>query len=302
MEKRKNTKLRAIDLLVILVCLFGIVLNIALFWRDLNKTLTKLYEEHIATVTYKYKAAQRKFVDRVLWDRLRQEAPVYNGDIIRTADLSQARITFLDGQYIELFENTLAQVFWDKKGVLVDFAGGDININSHVGKNAFVLSSGNNRIEVAAGGMLNAKKGGKSGAGTDADQPLNVMLFEGYATLTSASGDMQNITAGSALSFMMDGSQDSIPMVAVLSPIPGTQVLNSSFEPYPVHFTWKANNFSDGETVYIEVSQDTSFKRPVYSSEIRTGTQAEVPISSGAYWLRVYPSSYKDADDNVKNF
>ena len=294
MVKRKNTKFRAIDLIVIFVCISGIVLNIVLFWQDLNRTLTKLYEEHIATVSYKYRAAQRKFVDRVLWDRLRQESPVYNGDIIRTADLAEARITFLDGQYIELLENTLAQVFWDKREILIDFGGGDININSHIGSNAVVLSSGNNRVEVASGGVLNART-------NSSNQALNIMLLEGSGSITSSSGAIQSINAGSALSFLQDGTQDVRPMVAVLSPVPGTQILNSSHDVYPVNFMWKTNNFESGEYVYIEISKETSFNRLVYSSEVRDATQKEVSLSSGVYWWRMYPSSFKDAENHIKN-
>ncbi|MCL2480484.1 MAG: hypothetical protein FWF38_02095 [Spirochaetaceae bacterium] len=294
MEKRKNTKFRAIDIIVIIVCISGIVLNIVLFWKDLNRTLTKLYEEHIAVVSYKYKAAQRKFLDRVLWDRLRQESPVYNGDIIRTAELSEARITFLDGQYIELLENTLAQIFWDKKEILIDFAGGDININSHVGSNAVVLASGNNRVEVASGGVLNART-------NSSNQALNIMLLEGSGSITSSSGEIQSINAGSALSFLQDGTQDVMPMVAVLSPVPGTQVLNSSHEDFPINFIWKANNFGDGEFVYIEISKESSFNRMVYSSEVRDVTETEVMLSSGAYWWRIYPSSFRNSENNIKN-
>lgn len=55
----------------ILVCLIGVFLNSYLFYNSFFRALTKLNEEPIATITFKYKTAQRKFLDRVVWDRLR---------------------------------------------------------------------------------------------------------------------------------------------------------------------------------------------------------------------------------------
>lgn len=294
MQKKKNTRFKVTDLLVILVCLSGIGLNIVLFWNDLNRTLTKLTEKPIATVSYKYKAAQRKFLNRVLWDRLKQESPVYNGDIIRTADLSEARVTFPDGQFIELFENTLAQIFWNKKETFVDFSGGDISINSHVGKNAVVLSSGNNRVEVSSGGVLNAKT-------SSAGDALNVALLEGSGSITSSSGGTQTLDAGSALALLEDGTQEAVPMVAVLSPLPGAYVINSTQQSVPVNFLWKTNNFTDKEYVHIEVAEDSAFSRIVYSGAVRDKSQAEISVSSGIYWWRIYPVSENKTENYIEN-
>lgn len=66
---------------------------------------SKLNEQPIATITLKYKTAQRKFMDRVDWNRLRQDSPVYNGDTIHTATLSEANIWFNDENVIEMIEN-----------------------------------------------------------------------------------------------------------------------------------------------------------------------------------------------------
>ena len=95
----------------ILVCVFGAAANSFLFYKNFFRALTKLNEEPIATITFKYKTARRKFLDRVVWDRLRQNSPVYNGDTIHTSSLSEATIWFSDGNIMDLSENTMAQVF-----------------------------------------------------------------------------------------------------------------------------------------------------------------------------------------------
>ena len=66
---------------------------------------SKLNEQPIATITLKYKTAPRKFMDRVVWDRLRQDSPVYNGDTIHTATLSEANTWLNDGNVMEVIEN-----------------------------------------------------------------------------------------------------------------------------------------------------------------------------------------------------
>ena len=68
MKKKTKSKLRndiALSfLLAIFVSLAGASINSVLFYRSFYQTLTKLNEDPIATITFKYKTAQRKFLDR----------------------------------------------------------------------------------------------------------------------------------------------------------------------------------------------------------------------------------------------
>src|SRR5574344_1026593 len=80
--------------------------SLYLFFYDLNSSSIRTDKTKIATVNYKYKVAQRKFNDRVLWERVQQNSPLYDGDTVRTADLALATIYFSDGAVIELNENT----------------------------------------------------------------------------------------------------------------------------------------------------------------------------------------------------
>jgi hypothetical protein len=64
----------------------------------------------VGYITYKHQAVQRRFGDRVLWQRLSRGTPVYGEDLIRTAELSEATIYLDTGPGIELAENTLIQI------------------------------------------------------------------------------------------------------------------------------------------------------------------------------------------------
>ncbi|WP_407426231.1 hypothetical protein, partial [Treponema sp.] len=75
MKKRTKFRLRN-DLAVpfwisISICLLCAGINFLLFYNSFFRALTKLNEEPIATITFKYKTAQRKFLERVVWDRLK---------------------------------------------------------------------------------------------------------------------------------------------------------------------------------------------------------------------------------------
>ena len=125
-----------------LFCLIGATVSLELFYKSFSRALTKMHEEPVAEITFKYKTAQRKFLDRTVWDRLRQHSPVYNGDTIHTAALSEATIWFPDGNVMDLAENTMAQIFVNQdKSLLADLIDGEAYIDASTSENAVVLSS-----------------------------------------------------------------------------------------------------------------------------------------------------------------
>ncbi|QQO10932.1 FecR domain-containing protein [Breznakiella homolactica] len=282
MQKNKNTKSRNLDFLVVLVCLLGVGLNVYFFWSDFNTTLTKLYDTPVGTITFKYKSAQRRFIDRVLWDRLRQESPVYNGDTIRTADLSEATVRFLSGEIIELSENSLVQIHTDDLRTRVNLAEGDISVNAQNAAHSFILAAGSSSIEVAAGAVVNAKTGTEG-------QGLDLRVIEGTASLRDAQGGVETAGAGSMISFLEDGTRSSEPMVAVVSPRPNTRMLSVIREEIPVQFSWNTINFTGGQEVRIEVSLDRNFSNPAAEATVSGETRTEIRLAPGTYWWRAYP-------------
>ncbi|MDR1868412.1 MAG: hypothetical protein LBQ82_00330, partial [Treponema sp.] len=132
MQKKKSTSSRLIDAAVILFCIAGFFLSGAAFWNEYDRTMSKLNEEPIGTITYKKRTVQRKFLERLAWDRLRQESTVYNGDTIRTIEVSETAITFKDLKTrLVLGENTLIQIFYSEEhGVMVDFSGKSMAVDS----------------------------------------------------------------------------------------------------------------------------------------------------------------------------
>ena len=153
--KNFSIKQYYIDILIVFLCALGLFLCLFFFYRDLNTALTRRGAEAVGNITFRYNMAQRRFIDRLVWDRLRNDSPIYNGDIIRTADMSEATITFIHSDDIlELFSNTLVQIFVDDTGSMLDLSQGEISVNSSSG--GMVISSGGNLLNVEADSVLRA--------------------------------------------------------------------------------------------------------------------------------------------------
>ena len=112
MQKRKSIKFKPSDYIIIVITISLALAALYFFFQELNKRQQRNDSLPIATISYKKNSAQRKFEDRVLWDRLRQNSSVYNGDIIRTDPESEAIVSFVDGNNLSLIENTMVQIFF----------------------------------------------------------------------------------------------------------------------------------------------------------------------------------------------
>ena len=124
MRKRTKFKSPVLDFFVVAVCLSVAGYFALTFWNDLNSTVRRTDKDEIAIITFKNRIAQRKFDDRVVWERIDKSTPLYNGDLVRTADLAEAVITFNDGSQVDIYENTMIQVYYS------DFAGVQISVGN----------------------------------------------------------------------------------------------------------------------------------------------------------------------------
>ena len=115
MQKKKNIQLRLSDIAAIILCTSAMDVSLYFFYGNINKEFVKNAEDQIAVISFKYRSAQRKFSDGVIWDKLRNNSAIYKGDTIRTATSSEATVFFDNGNVLDLHENTLAQIYTKKK-------------------------------------------------------------------------------------------------------------------------------------------------------------------------------------------
>jgi hypothetical protein len=268
---------RAQDCLIYFFCIAGILFSLNLFRLDLFRTLTR-QAEPIGTITFKYRAAQRRFTDRVLWSRLRQESPVYNGDLIRTAKLSEAEITFTRGAVITLAENSLIRVSQDR----VDINEGEISAG--VGDFALLLVSGDRQVMVETGAVVSAGVDGQ-------DFTLRVMEGSASFVIPGESG----ITPAGETVILGENSERLARDATALFPYPQARFLSPEPGEVGVPFRWNRINMDPEEMARLEIAEDRSFTRIVFSEEL-AGDTAVVDLKPGAYFWRVSLADAEGSD------
>jgi hypothetical protein len=280
MGKKKNTGSQkprnAADGAVIFFCLLGAFLSFWFFWQDLNRVLNR-NQDPVGTITFKQGGAQRRLGDRVLWDRLRRESPVYDGDFIRTSDLSDATVTFLTKkQKFSLSENSLIQIRTVDGREVIDLASGDISVENS-GQSVLVLVSGGRQVELS--GIMKARTG--------EDGSFELEVLEGTAVI-SIGEDRIVQEAGQVFAVDAEGKPVERPRVVMLLPQPGEE-FTSREETLEVDFSWTPVSFGGAERTRLEIAGDRRFIRPLESLDAE-GSGASVDLPPGTYWWRAYAS------------
>lgn len=279
MQTKRNIRSKATDVLFVLICLSGAVFSLWQFQNKLYQGLEKLNEQPIASITFKYRTAQRCFLDRVLWDRLRQNSPVYNGDSIRTASQSEAVVTFIDGTTLSLDENTLVQIFFNNDsitgtGASVSFDSGNISVQS----SAFgvAVNSGNNTFRLV----------GDSGASVSAASGSDVVMQvdSGSAVLESG-GQSLGMSAGSAV-IAGAGGITEVPFI-VTQPAKNIRYITESPDPYQVPFVCRVAGGTNVPLVILAVAGDSSFGDARYYA-FNNIDDVAVSLAAGDWWWQIY--------------
>ena len=292
-------------LTAIFICFLGAALNSLFFYKSFFRALTKLNEEPIATITFKYKTAQRKFLDRVVWDRLKQNSPVYNGDTIHTSSLSQATIWFSDGNIMDLSENTMAQVFLSEdKTLSAELSGGEAFFDSTDAQGGMTLSANGVSLQLEKGASVSAKNASADEAGGSSD--VSVQVVKGSASIISENGgEKVAVREGEAVVVNKDGGYTE-PSLVLSSPKINERILYHSSGEHSVPFRWDFNLNGEGAdssvSYELAVSSDKNFTQIVHKSLLNNQNTAELPLTEGNYWWSVTAKVSATAQKEEKSY
>jgi hypothetical protein len=272
------------DFIFIPICILGALAALYFFWQDLNLTLQRQNEKPIGTVTWKRKAAQRRFPGRSLWDRLRKESPVYSGDFIRTAELSSAMVSFFgdDGEdpwdsVLEINENTLIQIIRTGHGMDIDLDSGGLSADVRGGD--LRIRSGATVIEAGAGSSLDA---------INSSGGLDLQVNGGTASVLEG-GERKTITQGEFVS--LASSIATLPARVMVAGFKSDmKILNSGISGLIVPFTWSGLQLAQNEQVIIEIARDLQFKRIVQRFQSSGSGNENIVLDNGVYYWRAYPA------------
>ena len=275
--KKKESRFTKIDCIIIFLCIAGACFSGAAFWMEYNNTLERLNEEPVGTIIFQRRVAQRRFIDRNMWDRLKLASVVFNGDTIRTIEQSEAIVVFGDEiTHLNLNENTMIQIFFDTRiGTQVEFFEGNLEVLSEAG--SVVITTGTSTIVVEGQAIMDKSEDG-----------FVLSVSEGQAVF-----DGMEIEAGTVLALDSHGEISTSPIITMTSFGPSASFLGLPGEAVPVVFSWNSFFFNPDTHVIVEIAADRRFNRIVETRNIYGGGPSSVSIllEHGMYWWRAFPAN-----------
>ena len=265
-------------ILTVLFCAMGAAANIWLFCKSYFMAMSRLDQTPIATITFKYKAAQRKFIDRNLWTRLVQNSPVYNGDTLHTGELSEATVHFTDGNEMELSQNTMAQVFLhEDQSFGAELTEGSAVIDSSGAENGMSFSVGGTSVEIQQGASVAAEIAGDAVQGGG----VALRLLNGRATVEGTALSQED-----AIILGQNGSVKALPL-SVKSPRPDQKFLFHEGKATPVKFSWKSVRLEEDEDLLLEICDKKDFAEPAHRIYANGLNDLTVDLEGGAWYWRL---------------
>ena len=274
---------RFVDILVVVVFLTTAAFSIYLFRADLMKTIGARDEEPVGLIIIKNNIVQRRYEDRVLWERLFVDSPVYSGDLIRAADLSAASI-HIDENKININQNTLIRIQHsnDGRGMFnIDLREGNISVATGESGGGIVLSIAGREIQAAEGTVLNAELG---------DEGMIVRVSEGSASFKDELKSGIELIKGMLFAQDSSGTEVKVKAAVMISPQNNAGFINGGIFSVPVKFEWNRINMED-EILRMEVARDQNFTRNFYYVD-GLHSDALVYFNTGDwYWRLKYEDS-----------
>lgn len=287
MQKKIKFRSPLIDFLVVVFCLSVSGCFIWLFWQDLNKTTSRTDKDAIATISFKHNIAQRKYSDRIVWERLQQNTPLYDNDFIRTVDLAQATITFRDGTTLDVYENSMLQVSYSEEtGVRLSIDGGDIQVAaSDKAKNVAIRLADGSTVNMDAGASLSARSNTK-------ENTQNIEVKGGSANVQTQTGQVTTVSFGQSVNIEKGAEIEVVPLT-VISPAKETRLLSFDSSFRPVSVEWRQSG-SNNQKVTVQTSRTRDFKELLQSKTITEGNKTHIQSAKGTIYWRVFNDSTKD--------
>ncbi len=292
MRKRKKFKSPVLDTFVVLFCLSVAAYFGYTFWKDLNSTAGRSDKEKVAVITYKDRITQRKYNDRVVWERINKSSPLYNGDFVRTSDLAEAQFSFVDGTTISLYENTMIQInYSESEGLKISLDGGSVSLNASAKGNVKLSLDDGSEVTVGKGSGLSAKAGN--------GEVRTVDIKNGSASIEGRNGEKTSLIAGESVSVSNNGEirKKSITVTSIPQEL---RLLNSEGGEMPVKLEWTKSEEAADEDVIIQTSNKKDFSVIEKEYVVKEVSEFLLNLPEGTAYWRVYTEKHTDEAEKGK--
>jgi len=271
-------KLRHLDLFIIIIFLAIAAISIELFRRDLLQTFSLQNVEPVGTVVIKRNIVQRRLADRVIWDRLIAESPVYIGDLIRIAEVSAATL-YINNNIIDLIENTLIRIAFaeDGESIQVILSEGSLSFAAGEDSRSITIDVNGQQVQTGHGTVLSA---------TVHEDTQLIQVIEGTVKIKNEHGTVREFSSGSFLAMNADGTELRQMAVVVTQPFPNMRYVKTSAAPLPVNFSWNRINLPPDAGLRLETASDSNFTR-ITQTVNNQDNSSRVTFDAGLWFWRI---------------
>ena len=249
-----------------------------LFYADLSRKVDISRTEQIGTITFKREIAHRKYGSQVVWETVEQNAPVFNNDSIRTAELSEAVIHLKDGTEIALNENSMIFLSLTQEEIDLQFTRGAITA-----KRDETGDEGARNLNITAmGTTVLLEKGGLNLI--QAQEDLNLTVTRGLAKIIT--GEKEQLVKKDQNAVVAKDSKNItvVPLnLNLIAPDPNSHVVTTS-RTERISFSWEP--LPEKGVVSFELARDNSFSQPVVRRQV-PGTSLSLSLGAGIYYWRL---------------
>jgi len=293
-KSRRPEYFQVSDLVIIVIFLLIAVFSIDMFRYDFLRTINLLNVEPVGTVVIKKNTVQRRILDRVLWDRLAGESPVYIGDLIRVAEISAATL-YIDDNSIDLDENTLIRITRaaDGKGLRIVLGEGKLSLASGAKGANINLDINGRQVQIAPETVLRAAIGETGGS--------SIQVNEGNAKIVEKDGTVREIPSGTAIIVNADGTEQKtknevittkrLTVIDGLIPELKSPAFNSLFryrdKPPVLNFQW--TKVQDAASYIVEINNTYDFSSPKIRKQTSAVSMKISALEEGSWYWRVMP-------------
>lgn len=281
----------------LLVCLLSSFL-ILLFVRDLNAVLARGNEAELGSIVFRKHTATRKPAHSLQWERLRNHSTIYQGDTIRTADVSEAAVFFGDGTSLDVFENSMLRLDFSGQGQEYQLNGGAMHFGAADGSGTG--GSGATRT-VRVGKTVVDISGNSDVSLLDDGATLSVDVASGSASITSEAGGITSVGANQEFRMNVQSGETSVitRTISAVWPGQGMRLLNAAGRtdregnPVPTDISFiAANSLStpEGTTLFLELSTDSLFENIAQTVTVKAPDPKitlNAPVAPGVWFWRV---------------
>ncbi len=309
MQKRKSIQLNKPDKIIILICAIGIIFSLFGYFLDVYKTDLRIDEKPIAKLTERSKSVQRRFRDRLVWDIIRENTPLYVGDFVRTAAAAEAEITFDSGTIIHMSHDSLIEILPETDLANLKITSGTVSIKT---PEKITLKAGNETLEISEDSIVSMNIQPDLLPKTDdavtpiiltddsfetettsaisISNQISVSVEKGTVRQNKSDGSIVELSAGSQTLMDKDGKHFTQPAIIVTSPKPTQKIIKNDNESVSIQFTWKTLNYEKDTSTYIELSYDKDGVYPYQNKTVST-QEAVFDLPNRTLYWKAYPVS-----------